>query len=72
MIDFTDPRTEHLVTHPHFIKGIEHERDRIIALLKFAVIIALLDAVVAEHQETCRCRICAGLSDAIALIKGEN
>jgi predicted metal-dependent phosphoesterase TrpH len=33
MIDMTDPRNEHIVTHPHFLKGVEHgiqqERDRI-------------------------------------------
>lgn len=38
MIDMTDPRNEHLVTHPHFLKGVEHgieqERERCIKKLR--------------------------------------
>jgi hypothetical protein len=37
MIDITDPRNEHLIAHPHFIKGVEHgadmERIRIVKML---------------------------------------
>jgi hypothetical protein len=33
MIDITDPRNQHLISHPHFLSGIEHERERIIAIM---------------------------------------
>jgi len=40
MIDINDPRNEHILAHPHFLSGIEHECERITALLKSAVISA--------------------------------
>ncbi len=33
MIDITDPRNQHLISHPHFLSGVEHERERIIAIM---------------------------------------
>lgn len=30
MIDLNDPRNEHILAHPHFLSGIEHERERIL------------------------------------------
>lgn len=34
MIDINDARNQHLLAHPHFLAGIKHERERIIAAVE--------------------------------------
>ncbi len=34
MINFDDPRSEHILAHPYFLRGIEHERERILKAIE--------------------------------------
>ena len=34
MIDITDQRNQHVLSHPHFLAGIQHERERILELIR--------------------------------------
>ena len=61
-----DPRSEHVYAHPYFLRGVNHERQRIISLLETEDLHALYLFPQGIHAENCH--VCA----AIALIKGEN
>jgi hypothetical protein len=68
MIDINDPRNEHLIAHPHFLSGIEHERERIIALLEQMIMTPPRDD---ENIHAWRGKFRA-LSNLQNALKGEN
>jgi hypothetical protein len=74
MIDINDPRNQHLIAHPHFLKGIEHERERIIELIDGCPRINGQEWHV-ENVMTCEGRCDFDVADyqnrLIALIRGE-
>lgn len=68
MIDITDPRNQHLISHPHFLSGVEHERERIIAILKANLHCEFINSDILgnfDHSE--HCEACA----LIALVNGD-
>lgn len=52
MIDVNDPRNQHLIAHPHFLKGIEHERERILKILD-----NIAENYLSHDGQDCNCKI---------------
>lgn len=78
MIDLNDPRNEYLITHPHFLQGVQHgadsERARIIALLEAMDGQGTIQTYVHLNgkDEPSPSSVYIDRPRAIALIKGEN
>lgn len=56
MIDINDQRNQHLLAHPHFLSGVAHEQERIIA--------ALNDGHTCTTPEPDTCAVCWAIEKA--------